>query len=136
MELNKSKEFMDGFKLAHEVATKCYISPDNGGYSIKEMVHIFGEDMGFSQACANFNAEELLERILEYEEEKSKPKRGDVVEVYEFRNNGRVNTGILTGKYYDDYSILTPNYSVPMQYNCHNYYLKKTGKHIDIDDIY
>ena len=128
-EVEYNQAFNQGAEAAWELARKIvdYVSDD--GYSVEELVQIFGNRS--SQFCImNYTSPEAAAKVAEWEKPKEEIKVGDVVR---FKNNNRVEfcvTDIL------DDSFL---YGIDAEggvFSGRNIELvEKTGRHIDIDSF-
>lgn len=107
------------------------------GFNANLLEHIFGYEY-LDTILERLSPGAALEKFKAYEqkkrEEAEKPVVGDVVDVCR-KQNGKLATGLYTGEDDIAYSILVDGTTLDHFYK-DRIYLKKTGKHVDLEGLF
>lgn len=136
-EAAREEGYKQGLEDAWEIARKMDISSvQEGGYSLSDIVTIFGKFYSISEVIKKFSIHEVREKIEAYEAEKTKPKLGDVVKCTS-KNDDTVRIGILAYENEAAFGILFRGLNgFYTSNNLKNVCtIKKTGKHFDIQSM-
>ena len=127
-------EYESGCHDAWELARKIGMVKEDGGYSNKELLEIFGNPLLvyiFRENCYS----EALDKIKDYEKKKKEEQklvRGDEV----IADGGGIKfKGIFCGENDRYYWVISPDEAVPQKLpkdDVYEWVLTKTGKHVDI----
>lgn len=123
-----AEAYNKGLQDAWELARKIVLDVSKGGIPERNMRSMFGEKWTVSDILKNYTPQEVLAKLEAYEKEQNEIKVGDVVS-----NDGlkSVVVRVVEDKIYTVTSIgTTPSYAFDDIKK-----LKKTGKHIDIQNI-
>ena len=126
-----NKGLEDGRNEVWELAKKIASNHSEGGFSIKELIKIFGIAL-VKDIFKEYSAQEALAKLEAYEKEQAEIKVGDVVTV----DNGDIKFICTQDNSNGDYTkchLMASDGSTWEE--CNKKILVKTGKHIDIQSI-